>query len=257
MPPAALHARPRTLWIVRHGQSAGNVAREQAEARGLQRVELSIRDVDVPLSDLGVEQAVATGRWFGALPPGERPTVVLASPYVRAQTTAAHLLQHAGLALPVLTDERLREKDVGVTEGLTRAGILALFPDQVGFRRLLGKFYHRTPGGESWCDVALRVRAALDEIYRDFAGERVLLVAHQVVVLCARYVVERLTEAALLAIDREGDVANCSITEYRRDDGAEAGPRGGLALVRYNVVDHLAAQRAPVTESPDVPDPQH
>lgn len=256
MIPAAPPPRPATLWIVRHGQSAGNVAREEAEARSLERVELSLRDADVPLSDLGVQQAIATGRWFAALPPSLRPTVVIASPFVRAQDTAAHLLAQAGLALPVMTDERLREKDLGVTDGLTRAGIAALYPDQITFRRALGKFYHRTPGGESWCDVALRVRAVFDEVSRDFAGERVLVVAHQVVVLCARYVIERITEQQLLAIDAEGDVANCSITEYAPGAGPDAGPRRGLALVRYNFVEHLAAQHAPVTRGPDVPDPQ-
>jgi probable phosphoglycerate mutase len=47
-------------------------------------------------------------------------------------------------------DERLREKEFGILDRLTRAGIEEQFPDQAEFRRLLGKFYHRPPGGESW-----------------------------------------------------------------------------------------------------------
>src|SRR3954447_11174990 len=79
---------PAKLWIVRHGQSAGNVARDAADAAGLPTIDLELRDVDVPLSALGLRQAAALGRWFAALPEAERPEIVLASPYVRARQTA-------------------------------------------------------------------------------------------------------------------------------------------------------------------------
>ena len=42
---------PRRLWIVRHGESAGNVARDAAHRAGLERIDISERDVDVPLSE--------------------------------------------------------------------------------------------------------------------------------------------------------------------------------------------------------------
>ena len=90
-----------------------------------------------------------------------------------------------------------------------------------------------------------RLRAALDDIRRDCGGERVLLVAHQVVVLLVRYIVEQMTEEEILAIDRRGDVANCSVTSYRLDGGQ-------LALVTYNETTHLEAQDAQVTAEPDV-----
>ena len=44
---------PDRLWVVRHGQSAGNVARDTADAAGHARIDISGRDVDVPLSELG------------------------------------------------------------------------------------------------------------------------------------------------------------------------------------------------------------
>ena len=58
---------PAKLWIVRHGQSAGNVARDAADAAGLPVIDLKVRDVDVPLSELGHRQAAALGR-FGLRP---------------------------------------------------------------------------------------------------------------------------------------------------------------------------------------------
>ena len=243
---------PERLWIVRHGESAGNVARDAAQAAGLARIAIAERDVDVPLSRLGERQSDALGRWFAAMPTDERPDVVLTSPYHRARRTAE--LVHAGGGLPVdpvdfLIDERLREKEFGVLDRLTRAGIEQEFPDQAELRRILGKFYHRPPGGESWCDVILRLRSALDTISLHHGGRRVLIVGHQVVVLCLRYLLENLTEADILAIDRAGDVANCAVTEYRFDPGA--GPRGALVLHRYNVVAPLEDAGAPVTARPD------
>jgi len=72
---------PERLWIVRHGQSAGNVARDAADAAGLPEIDIAVRDADVPLSRLGEEQSLALGRWFGAMATDERPNVVLISPY--------------------------------------------------------------------------------------------------------------------------------------------------------------------------------
>jgi broad specificity phosphatase PhoE len=60
----------------------------------------------------------------------------------------------------------------------------------------------------------------IDTITREYRGERVLIVAHQVIVNCFRYLLERLDEDAILAIDRAGDVPNCGITEYRFDPAA-------------------------------------
>ena len=243
---------PARLWIVRHGQSAGNVARAAAIARGDQRIALTTRDVDVPLSPLGEQQARALGESFRRMGIVDRPEVLLASPYQRARQTA-HLFRDAGGVEqdePIRIDERLREKEFGILDGLTVAGVQSRYPEQAEFRRLLGKFYHRPPGGESWCDIVFRLRAVMDTIALHHSGRRVMIVAHQVVVLCLRYVIERLDEDEILAIDRAGDVANCSITEYRHAPAPGTG--GGLALVRYNAVGHLEQDRvATVTTGPD------
>jgi len=245
---------PDRLWIVRHGESAGNVARDAAMTAGLAEIDIAGRDANVPLSTLGEQQSRALGRWFAAKPETERPNVVLVSPYRRAQQTAALIRDASGLdpdSPEFIIDERLREKEFGILDRLTRSGIEQVHPQQAEYRRLLGKFYHRPPGGESWCDVILRLRSALDTMSLHYDGCRVLVVAHQVVVLCLRYLLEHMTEEQILAVDAAGDVANCSVTEYRLD--ASRGQHGELFLHCYNFVAPLEDRGTPVTSEPDAP----
>jgi broad specificity phosphatase PhoE len=243
---------PDLLYVVRHGESAGNIARDAALEAGHHMIDIDVRDVDVPLSELGERQAIALGRWLGALPRKEQPNIVLTSPYLRARHTAGLIVKTARMredSYSLIVDERFREKEFGILDRLTAAGIKDQFPDQAEFRRLLGKFYHRPPGGESWCDVILRLRSVTEMISREYCGERVLVVSHAVVVLCMRYILEHMTEAELLAVDKKAELANCSVTFYEYD--ATLGPRGSLRLKLYNFVAPLEEAGAPVTSEPD------
>ncbi|GAC1345505.1 MAG: histidine phosphatase family protein [Candidatus Dormibacteria bacterium] len=243
---------PSRLWLVRHGESAGNVARDEAYANKQDFIEIAIRDMDVPLSPYGESQATALGDHLAELAPGEQPTAVLCSPYVRAHETARLALDRAGLGgIPIDVDERLREREFGILDRLTGAGIRDRYPEQAAARKFLGKFYHRPPGGESWCDVGLRARSVMGTVTREYAGERLLCVTHQVVIMMMRYVLEHLTEAEILKISHESDVANCSVTTFAYD--ASLWRQGGLRLRRFNDVAHIERSAAPVTDDPDVP----
>jgi broad specificity phosphatase PhoE len=245
---------PEMLWVVRHGQSAGNVARDLAEAQGDAVIDIAHRDIDTPLSALGEEQSIALCRWFGALPAGQQPQVILCSPYVRALDSARLLLEAAGLARDKVVfrvDERLRDKEFGILDRLTRHGIEARHPELATQFSHVGKFYFRPPGGESWCDVILRLRSLVEMISREHSGERVLIVAHQVIVNCMRYLIESLDEQTILALDREGDVPNCGVTSYVFDPSLAS--HGGLALQSANWVAPLQDAGAPVTRGKDVP----
>lgn len=247
---------PARIWIARHGESAGNVAWRDAETSGLHQIEVSPRDADVPLSELGKRQSEALGRWLGALPVDERPTRIYVSPYTRAKETARHLIAAGGLGeVPVRLDERLREKEFGVLNRLTVAGILASHPEQAELRAILGKLYYRPPGGESWCDIILRLRSFWDTLRLDDEGERVLVVCHSVITMCLRYVLEELDEEQVLSIDKAVDVANCAITSYvkREGDGVSG---TGLALELFNFVAPLEEAGEPVTRAKDAPLPK-
>ena len=242
---------PARLWVVRHGQSAGNVARDAAESQGLHLIDLVTRDADAPLSGLGNAQAQALAHWFAQMPEAERPRSFLVSPFVRAQQTMWAVTDAMALDRDdIHVDERLREKEFGILDGYTRAGIEAKFPELHAQRALVGKFYFRPPGGESWCDVILRLRSMVEVLRRDHVGDRVLVVAHQVIVNCLRYLLECLDEAAILAMDKAADVPNCGVTEYALEG---TGNDMRFLQQRANFVLPLLEAGAPVTTAKDQP----
>ncbi len=244
---------PACLWVVRHGQSAGNLARDAAEAARERRFELGARDMDVPLSELGERQAEALGRWLAEAGPAALPDLVVTSPYRRATATAEAALRACGLAgaVELIVDERLRERELGTLEGMTRYGIEHHHPDQAAMMTAVGKFYHRPPCGESWCDVIHRLRNFIDGLCRDHRDRRVLVVCHGVVVMCFRYLLERLSERELLAIDAQHQIANCSVTRYERVPGSTR--TAALELREFNLTAPLVASGEAVTRRPDRP----
>ncbi|MFI6761203.1 histidine phosphatase family protein [Micromonospora sp. NPDC050417] len=228
------------LTVVRHGQSTANAAFAIADAAGSTDSGVTGRDADIALSPLGEAQAVALGQHFGALPEDRRPQVVICSPYRRAVQSwrlavrAARVEGIPDLPEPSI-DERLRDRVTGELELLTRAAIAARFPGEVARRSATDEFHYRPRGGESLLDVAARLGALLDDVRRDHAGARVLLVAHDSVVLMLRQLVEGLSLAELETVVRAGPVANASVTRW-------TGETGRLVLAKYNRVVHLPGE---------------
>lgn len=206
---------PTRLVLVRHGESEGNLADRDARDRGAERLDLDARDADIDLSPNGRKQADAVGRWLAQADPSVRPDLVVSSPYRRAAETARRAL--GDLDVPVVHDERLRERDLGVFDGLTGDGIRAAFPDEAARRKKVGKFYYQPPSGESWADVALRVRSFVGDL-REVEAGTVWCFSHQAVIMSFRYVLEGLDEQELLRIDGENRLGNASMTRYRRGD---------------------------------------
>ena len=232
------------LILVRHGESIGNVAREEAESSGALAIPMPMRDADVPLSDVGLDQARAVGRWLAA-DPGRRPDGVWSSPYLRARQTAQAALAELTNPPAVRQDERIRDRELGVLDLLTKRGVGSQFPAEAERRRWLGKFYYRPPGGESWADLVLRIRAFLGDLERGAGHGRQLIVAHDAIILLFRYVCEQLDEERVFEIARSGSVTNGSVSRLVRQDG-EPGWRTAV----YNDHQHLVAFGAHPTEHP-------
>jgi broad specificity phosphatase PhoE len=211
-----------TLFACRHGQSLGNAARADAEARGLPDVGVALSDAELPLTDLGHEQAAWLGRQIAALPPSQRPTRIICSPHRRTLETADGIIRHgfANCRVAFSLDARLTPKAFGVLEGLTRAGVAERYPQLAAQRERVGRFHFRPPGGESRCDVVMRVHRFLGDLIERSPGERVLLVTHQIVINALDYLLNAGRDDAL-ANDADGWVPNARLYGFAL--GANAG----------------------------------
>lgn len=231
------------LILIRHGESQGNVAATDAQLAGVEVITVPARDADVTLSHAGQDQALALGRALAGIPADLVPDAVVSSPYVRARQTAEIAVESAGWRVAVRTDERLRDRELGILDMLTWHGVERRLPDEAERRRWLGKFYYRPPGGESWADVALRLRSVLGELNSLGMGHRVMLVCHDAVILLMRYILEGMTEQEVLDLAAGTSVLNASMTRYVRPEG-----QGPWTLESFNVADHLTEQGVQVTE---------
>jgi broad specificity phosphatase PhoE len=237
-PSAPAAGEGRRILLVRHGESTANVAAAAAERAGREAIEVEARDADVPLSELGREQARTLGEALREkLGPDWQTTArVWSSPYRRARQTA----QLASGGEGFLVDERLRDRELGILDALTSRGVDARLPDEAARRRWLGKFYYRPPGGESWADVALRVRSFL----RDIPGDGAPLVAftHDAVVSLFVYVLLRFDEDALTRFLADRVVSNASITTFVTDAD------GCWRLESFADASHVVTAGVPATE---------
>ncbi|MEU9535835.1 histidine phosphatase family protein [Streptomyces sp. NPDC048213] len=211
-PPNALGA----LWVVRHGQSTANVAFAEVERSGATALPVEGTDSDVPLSAQGARQAQALGHWLAEH--HQDLDLVVCSPYARTRQTwqvmAAHAAAEDVAPLPVLIDERLRDREMGIFELHPPSALKARAPEEATRRGRLGEWFYRPPGGEALADVALRVRDFLTELERAAPGRRVLLVAHDAVVIAVRFALAGLGTASPESLP---PVPNASLSHWQGD----------------------------------------
>ncbi|MBT2501846.1 histidine phosphatase family protein [Curtobacterium sp. ISL-83] len=225
----------REIWLVRHGESVANVAAARAEAAGDDVIDAGYRDADVPLSPLGEEQSRALGRELADRGVDDVAVALWTSPYRRAQDTIAIALAAGDLPEPPKrVDERLRDRELGVLDLLTRQGVRNRYPDEERRRAWLGKYYHRPAGGESWADVMLRLRSLMVDVDRIEGTDRLVVAAHDAVVMLAIAVCLDLDEPTLMDFAGTHTVANASLTRLRRDGLGEA-----WSLEEFSAIGHL------------------
>jgi len=242
--PSRVYKWPALLVVMRHAESEANYHREYLEKidSPATHIEIGARDVDVPLTGRGRDQARAAGLHLKS---EHAPfDVVYVSPYRRTRDTARAAVEALEPRPAEVVEERLREREFGVLEGLTRRGVRELHPGEQERRLKVGKYYYRPPGGESYPDVNLRVHSFLGTLVRENAGQRVLVVTHSVVVLSFRRLLERLEEDKVLDLDRHDEPRNASLSVYESVAGETAG--SGLRLAEWNMI----PWRAPADREP-------
>lgn len=178
----------RTIVLWRHGRTRWNV---QGKVQGT---------TDVPLDDVGREQARAAAARLAAL----SPDAIASSDLSRAVDTADALATLTGLT--VRSDERLREMNFGAREGLSWSDAWEKFPE--GMQAWVNGDETQIPGSETHRQAAERFVAGIND-YLDVLddGSTLVIVAHGAVL--------RVGASLFLGIEesswrRFGGISNCN-----------------------------------------------
>ena len=199
------------FWLIRHGETEWNANRR---LQGW---------LDIPLSDIGLEQARQLATHLKAM---DTPHFhgVYSSDLSRAAETAR--LATAHLALPVVTHEGLRERNYGryqgldwaaLSEGLASEGINLRDPEQA------------VEDGESLREFAERIASTFKALAKENPGKNLLVFAHGGVIDIAW----RLAGGHALDVKREGTILNTSINVF------DISLDGVWKMGAWNQVDHL------------------
>jgi broad specificity phosphatase PhoE/ribonuclease HI len=163
--PASWEPRPSMtatrLILVRHGETEWTVQGRYAGR------------ADVPLSDRGRAQALATAARVAALAP--TVAAVVSSPLSRCTATAEAIAGVLG-DLPVRTAANWIECDFGAWDGLTFAEVRRRWQGELD--AWLASTRIAPPDGESFTAVAVRVRRAMTALLEGYPGETVVVVSH-------------------------------------------------------------------------------
>jgi broad specificity phosphatase PhoE len=137
------------LVLVRHGRTEANAARR---LQGL---------LDLPLDDVGLEQAAAVAEWLG------KPDRVISSPLMRARQTAE------AFGMPYEIDDRWIELDFGSLDGVP--------VDEVGrdvWARWRVDPHFRVGGGETMDEMHKRVVSAVEDLLPDAEDQMIVVTSH-------------------------------------------------------------------------------
>jgi len=183
------------LTLVRHGETEWNaVGRIQGH-------------LDIPLSDIGLAQAAAIGRRLG----GEAFDAILSSDLERALQTTRPISRHSEQT--IVRDVRLRERHLGVLQGLT--GEEAAMHQPQAWQA----FKARHPdapleGGETLAEFSRRVVGLIEHLLMTYTGSRLLLVTHGGVIDAAY----RHVTGMPLNVPRDFPIYNASVNVMRHRD---------------------------------------
>ena len=152
------------IYMVRHGQTDSNVAKKIMGQR-----------IDESLNQEGRRQAHELSDSLK----GTAFDVIFSSPLKRVLETAKVVAE--GRTAKILTRDELKERDFGSLSGKTQqeaAEILGITVEKMRAADYEQKFDYRPFGGESAAEVRTRFLKFIEEVKRDYAGKRVLVVTH-------------------------------------------------------------------------------
>ena len=206
--------------IVRHGQTEWNI-------KGIRQGHL-----DSPLTGRGLAQAKALGQRLAR----EKFSVLYSSDLGRAIETAKEIVSVTGHQ--IVTDARLRERHLGIFQGLNADEINERYPEERRLMRTSGPGYV-IPGGESMIQQVERNVAFFDSLAVRHAGETIVVVTHGGVVSGFF----RHTLAIPLDAPRRFEFVNAGLNVFAHEDG-------NWLLLTWGDVSHLAPGAASEGDDP-------
>lgn len=184
-----------TIYLIRHGQSMGNLERRL------------LGHTDLPLTELGRKQAERAASYLATL----GITRVYSSDLLRALETVTPLARR--LSLPLIPEPGLREVYAGEWEGLPFSEIKERWAEEYRiFRTDLGR--STPPGGESSQHAADRLFETMSHIVRENEGERILVASHAAVICMFT---ARVLGLAPSEVQRLRLASNASVSVYEHD----------------------------------------
>lgn len=147
------------LILLRHGETEWN---REGRYQG---------HLDSLLTAAGVAQAQALASRLQR----QRFSALYSSDLGRAQHTAKIIAERTGHA--VRCEERLRERSLGIFQGLLKTEIKQKFPEEYQRFKTAGPDY-ALPGGESPSQRDRIALAALEDLVRRHPGEQIAIVTH-------------------------------------------------------------------------------
>lgn len=217
------------LYLVRHGQSVANVSWQ-----------FSYKRVDVPLTELGVQQAHATAEHLRLF----QVDALYCSPMLRARQTADIFKSALGLEYAVI--EELREVNVGELEDLPSSRETWDVHNQIHHDWAGGKLDSTFPGGEDYHGLAGRALRAFAQIVAARPGQASVVVAHGMIYMAA---VTALCPGVRMTDLMQIPNSNCGITtvdvqtDLNGDGATLVGVLDGWA--RRTHLEHLPNVRMP------------
>lgn len=248
---------PRTLTLIRHGESESNAAKRAAEQGIVHPNEgnlMAAHTSERRLTPRGVQQAKRAGAWLTAYfeevarREGTEPfsnAIGYMSPYARAMETAGNL----GLPIIWLPDARLSERNWGELDQLPYEQRVRKYGENMKFREKHGMFWPAA-NGETLQALSTRVWQHFYKARHEHSGQDMLQVSHGETILTERFMLERwlpidivrmmiLTDTRLsqevygVAPDMRNKLINCRIVQYtrQREDGTWANSYQRVRLI--------------------------
>lgn len=196
--------KPKKIFIIRHGQSQGNVNRE---------IYKDIPDYALKLTELGNKQAHLAGTEINNYVNGESIQYYV-SPFWRTRQTYLGIVkENLNSKYSYYEDPRIREQEWNQKLG-SRGGYK---DNEENERDNYGHFYYRFNGGESCADVFDRVSDFMGTMFRDFKKssfpENAVIVTHG---MTMRLFIMRWFHSSVEEFETWGNPKNCEILVLER-----------------------------------------